>query len=384
MLFSTFPDKLLQLQIEYMKISVKTPLLQKSLNLLSHAVSTRSQLPILSNILIEARDGTLSLTSTDLEIGITINLTAEVKGKGETTVPAKTFSELVSSLRAETTEIELEDASLIVRTKNTNTSFSTQPSQEFPKLYLEKGEKIAVVDVGSFVKDVEPVIFSASIDMSRPALTGVLIRPEEDGILLVATDGYRLSLRKSKTKIEKEAINLIVPSRVLREALSLKEMGKEFSIFIAKEHNQIIFEIGDTILVGRLIDGEFPPFEKIIPTDHSTTVSFSREDLLDGVKMCSIFARESANIIKFSLKKDSIVVSSQTPSLGENTVTVEARLKGEENEIAFNARYLLDVLSHIDAKELEFEMTGPLNPGVFKIQGENEFLHLIMPIRIQA
>lgn len=367
-----------------MKIEVQTQILQKKLSLLNHAISTKSQLPILLNILLEVKDKTLTLSSTDLEIGITTSIDGVVEKEGSVTAPAKTFFELVNSFTSDTTVLEVSNNTLTVTTKNSTSSFQTLPVEEFPKLYQEKGDRIATFNTDSIQKEFESVLFASSTDTTRPALSGVLVKAEEKGVLLVATDGYRLSLKHSTTTVEDKTLSLIVPSRVFREVTSLKEEGDSISVYIAKDHNQIIFEQGDTLLVGRLIDAQFPPFEKIIPTDHSTVTSFDREELLKAVKMCSIFARESANIIKFSLTKKSIVVSSQTPSLGENTVTVDAKLTGEENEIAFNARYLLDVLSHLSYDDLTFEMTGPLNPGVFKIQGDSSYLHLIMPIRIQG
>jgi DNA polymerase-3 subunit beta len=229
------------------------------------------------------------------------------------------------------------------------------------------------------------VVFSSSTDTARPALSGTLLRREQEGFLLVATDGYRLSLKHHAVLDQQSGSeeSLLVPARVMREVLSLKEDAEEISLFVARNSNQIIFEIGETLLIGRLIGADFPPFEKIIPTDHSSQTAFDREELLKAVKICSIFAREAANVITLSLKKESITVSSQSPSVGTNTVEVEALLTGEENEIAFNARYLLDVLSNIPEEVLTFEMTGPLNPGVFKIKDNTSFLHLIMPIRLQ-
>jgi len=164
----------------------------------------------------------------------------------------------------------------------------------------------------------------------------------------------------------------------------MKEEEKQISVYISSTNNQIIFEQGGTMLIGRLIEAEFPPFEKIIPSDFSAHIRFDREELQKAVKICSIFARDAANIIKLSFKKDQIVVSSQSPSLGENTVTVDASLKGEENEIAFNARYLQDLFANLDENDMEFEMVGPLNPGVFKIHEDESYLHLIMPIRVQS
>ena len=136
--------------------------------------------------------------------------------------------------------------------------------------------------------------------------------------------------------------------------------------------------------MGRLIEAEFPNYEKIIPTDFSTKTVFEKESLQKAIKTSYVFARQTASILKLSIKKDKIVVSANAPSVGSNTIEVDAKTTGEENEIAFNARYLLDLLSNIDADEMSYEMTGPLNPGVFKIVGDTSFLHLIMPIRVQT
>ena len=229
------------------------------------------------------------------------------------------------------------------------------------------------------------VVFSASTDTSRPALSGILMKSEKNGFLFVATDGYRLSLKHHSTTegLTGEEQALIVPARVFREVLAMKEGGEEIAVYIAKNSNQVLFEMGQSLLVGRLIEAQFPDYEKIIPSDHASQVAFEREEMLKAVRICSIFAREAANIIKLSLKEEKIIVSSQTPSLGENTVEIEAKLTGEENEIAFNARYLLDVLSHLSDDILTLEMTGPLNPGVFRVKDNASFLHLIMPIRVQ-
>ena len=166
--------------------------------------------------------------------------------------------------------------------------------------------------------------------------------------------------------------------------MSIKEDEGDVTISVSEKTNQIIFTQGETILVGRLIEAEYPPFEKILPTEHSTSAVFEREGLLNAVKICSVFARDTANIVKLSFGKNKIIVSANTPSVGENKADVEAKIEGEENEIAFNARYLLDLLGNVNEEELIFEMTGPLNPGVFKIKDNPYFLHLIMPIRVQG
>lgn len=369
-----------------MKINILTTNLQTKLSFINRAISQKSQIPILLNVLLETEEGKLKISSTDLEIGIEVYIPATIDEEGSVTIPAKTFIELINSISEESVTLETEGETLKVLSKRTKSVFQTINSDEFPKLYKEKGEKIATFNEFEMKKDFSSIIFAAAIDTTRPALSGVLVKNEEDGFLLVATDGYRLSLKHHKAADQKSSLtqSLIIPARVFRELMSIKEESQEIEVFASTESSQVIFSQGGTLLIGRLIDASYPNYEKIIPTDFSTNVSFDREEMQKAVKICSIFARDSANIIKFSLQKNQITVSSQSPSIGENTVTVEANLKGEENEIAFNARYLHDVLAGVDEKEIEFEMTGPLNPGVFRIKGDASFLHLIMPVRVQG
>lgn len=369
-----------------MKVTLLTANLQKRLSFLNHAISSKSQLPILLNILLETSDGKLKISATDLEIGIETFIPVTIEEEGSTTVPAKTFTELINSLREEQVTLQTSENVLEVISKKTKSVFQTTSKEEFPTLYEEKGEKIAVLPVETLRKDFSSVIFSASTDTTRPALSGVLVRREAEGFLLVATDGYRLSLKHYKVEGKEgfEDQSFIVPARVFKELLSISEEGASIDMYISAGSNQILFEQADTVLVGRLIEAEFPNFEKIIPSDFSVSVAFDREEMQQAVKICSIFARDAANIIKLSFHSDHITVSSQSSTVGENTVDVEAKLAGEENEIAFNARYLLDFFANVDAGEIIFEMTGPLNPGVFKIKEDPSFLHLIMPIRVQG
>jgi len=367
-----------------MKVSLRAEVLKDKLLFVNHAITNKNQLPILLNILLVAKDNVLSLKSTDLEIGIQTNLSAEIIEEGAITVPAKTFNELIGSLTVETITLETKDNILLVTSKKTKSKFPTMPPEEFPRLYEEKGTLIASISSDKMKKEFGSVVFSASSDTARPALSGVLVKQEANGFLLVATDGYRLSLKhytvgaEDKLQLIEGDTSMLVPARVFKEVLALKEEGSKLLMYVSKEKNQLVFEQNETILIGRLIEAEYPNYEKIIPGDFSVRASFDREEMLKAVKICSIFARDTANIIKFSLQQDKIVVSA-----GDNTVDVDATIKGEENEIAFNTRYLLDALSNIEEEILEFEMTGPLNPGVFKIKDDTSFLHLIMPIRIQ-
>lgn len=373
-----------------MKLQIPTLSLQKKIPYLSRAVSNRSQMPILLNFYLEAKNDKLHMSSTDLEIGIHTAIDAVIEEEGIVSVPAKTFSELIATLTSEKLTLETKENSLLVKTGKTKNVFQTIDASEFPTLYEEKGVQIATIQKDVFQKDFGNVLFAASIDTGRPALSGIYMKKEEGGFLLVATDGYRLSLKHyvvGSQSSHTEGIDekpLLIPARVFKEAAAMKEEEDTIAIFISKEKNQVVFSSGETTLVGRLIDAQFPPYERIIPLDHASTVHFDREEMLKAVKICSIFAREGANIIRFKLEKDKIIVSANSATSGENQVDVDAVLEGEENEIAFNARYLLDAMSNIEATDIIFEMTGPLNPGVFKIKDDTTFLHLIMPIRVQV
>ena len=370
-----------------MKISLLSENLQKKLIFLNHAISSRTQLPVLSNFLIEANKKGVFISATDLEIGILAEVPAKIEEGGSVLVPAKTLSEFLSALPLGKITLEDKPEGLVLLGDKTSVLFQTS-KEEFPKLYEKKAEESIVLKKEDLDKDFSKVVFASSQDVGRPVLSGVLVREDGDsGLLLVATDGYRLSLKKNALKgIKKKEkkISLILPSRLIREAVLMsKDMGGEdIEVCVSGENNQVLFFQNDTTLVGRSIEGEFPAFEKIIPQDFSARVLFEKEALQKAVKACYVFARETAGIVKLSLGKGKITVSANAPSLGKNTIEVDAKTEGEENEIAFNARYLLDFFAHVEENNLSFEMMGPLSPGVFKIAGDSSFLHLIMPIRV--
>jgi len=322
-------------------------------------------------------------------MGIQVAIAAKIEEEGIVAIPGKQFAELIATLTQKTVIIYTKNTSLEVQADKLRSAFPTMSHEEFPRLYQEKGEIVIRAHEDILQKEFSRVAFAASVDAGRPALSGVLLNEEEEHIVVVATDGYRLSLGHLNVFSQKEKRDdtqkpYLVPARLIRQAILLKGENGEILVRFSRENNQVLFEEKDIVLVGRLIDAEFPAYQKILPTDVGSSFLFEREEMQKAVKICAIFAREAANIVRFSLKKNNLTVSANTPSVGENTVEIDGKLTGEENDIAFNARYLLDLLSNITETELVFEMTGPLNPGVFKIKDNPSFLHLIMPIRVQA
>jgi DNA polymerase III subunit beta len=373
-----------------MKLSLISDNLQKKILFVNHAISSRSQLPTLLNFLLEVKEGKLIISATDLEIGIMVDIPAKIEEEGTITVPAKTFVEIMGTTSSGKINLETTPEGLVLTGEKERVVFQTTPADDFPKLYEEKGKKIMVLKKDTIEKDFSRVVFAASPDSERPALSGVLIKEEKEGFLLVATDGYRLSLKKNALKTagkekNEEEVSMLVPSRIIRELIQMEKDidSEDVNVYASKEKNQIIFSQNGTMLIGRLIEAEFPNYEKIIPTDFSTKTVFERDNLQKAIKEGYVFARQAAGIIKIAIERGKVLISANAPSVGENLVEIEAKTAGEENEIAFNARYLLDFLSNSTSEMVSFEMTGPLNPGVFKEIDDPSFMHLVMPIRVQ-
>jgi DNA polymerase-3 subunit beta len=378
-----------------MKLTVLQENLARALNTSNRSVATRAQLPILSNVLLEADKGRLKVSATNLETGINLWLGANVEKEGKITVPAKILTEFVASLPTDKVEMEVKDNSLFLNCASFQANFVGLPASEFPLVPSLTEEANISFSGKIFSSAVSQVTFAAATDEGRPVLTGVLLAVKEGKLIFVATDGYRLSVRevdseKSAKKKSWEAIKefkegLIIPARTLAEVSRVvgESETKKVEVAVTPKASQAIFALSEAEVVSRLIEGSFPDYEQIIPDKRSTKATMEKEDLLRAVKMAAIFARESANIIKFEIKSNKLKVSANTAQVGGNLSEVEAKVEGKGEKIAFNSRYLLDFLNVVDSQQVIFEMGGSLNPGVFKPVGETSFLHIIMPVRVQ-
>lgn len=361
--------------------------LKNNISFAHHGISQRNQLPILLNFLLETKGGNLYVSATDLEIGIKAEIPARVEGEGATTVSAKTFLDLITNINTEKIELLEKEGKLELLGNKTRTRFPTNKAEDFPQLYESKGQKQAEFKKNEFDENISRVVFAAAQDLGRPALSGVLVKKEASGKLsMVATDGYRLSLKQEAVlgNTKEGRSSFLIPARIIKELLLVKNDSEKLELFSSDLSNQVVFEIGGVIVVGRLIEAEYPDYQKIIPDDYGTQAFFDKSEAQNAVRTCSVFAREAANIVKMNIGKNKIVFSASASSAGENEVEIDAKTTGEENEIAFNARYLLEFFSNIDEDEIIFEMTGPLSPGVFKLEKDKNYLHLIMPIRVQG
>lgn len=371
-----------------MKLTVLQENLAKAINQASRFANPRAQLPILGNVLLKASNTKLTISSTNLEISILNEVGAKIDEGGEISIPAKIISELVGNLPKDQIKLESEKEQLKVSASGFTSKILGMDATDFPKIPSSLVNP-AVIQKEKIHESLSKVVFAVSSDETRPVLTGVLIIFSKGFLSFVATDGFRLSQKKTAFDESKKVDGnqkIIIPKGIVNELLrSLEDVG-DVQLEIRDKEKQIVFGLGETILSSRLLEGEFPDFEKIIPASSSISVKTDKEDLLRAVKLASIFARESSNIVKLKLKTDSVVVSAESGSAGSQETDVEAKITGEAKdfEIAFNYRFLEEFLHSVIGEEVEMKFNTPDKAGVFLDSSDTDYLHLIMPVKVQG
>ena len=375
-----------------MKVTSLQENLARGLQIAGRAVSTRGSLPILGNVLLRTENGRLKLTATNLEVGINVWVPAKVDDEGAITVPAKLFTDFVLSLPPGPTEL-----SLNVRTKTVHlksgpyeANFKGLDAEEFPTIPVAPDKPTTKLAKSTLRRMIGEVAFVATTDDSRPVLTGVLTTFEGDKATMAAADPYRLSVRtatllqKVDTKLE-----VIIPARSLQEVQRIIDDSEDpVEIFITPNGSQVIFHTEEADLVSRVIEGQFPNYRQVIPTGKAaTSIIVQREELLQATRLASLFARDSANMLRFQVDPSGqppLIISANAAEVGDQTAKVEATVDGQNTTIAFNSRFISDALSSVTAPEIRLELGGPLAPGVIKIVGDDSYLHVVMPLRIPA
>jgi DNA polymerase-3 subunit beta len=391
-----------------MKLSILQTNLARGLSTVGRCVGVKPTLPVLANVLLTTEKDRLRLSATNLETGVNYWLPAKILEPGAITIPAKVLTDFVTSLPSQTITLETTNLILHLSCGSFEANINGIAASEFPEISKALGKPTLKLPLSTISKAIFQVAFAAAADEGRPVLTGVLVDLRKDELCLVATDGYRLSKRvilgMGKIIEKEKKMKLIIPARTLTEVgrvvletkksnegesdQSQDEKGR-LNIAVLPERNQIMFALDEIEISSKLIEGKFPDFSKIIPTEVKTTVEVDTTELTHAVRVASIFARDSANIIKFSLDpKLGMELSANTKEVGDNVSKIEAKISGDKTDIAFNSRYILDLLSNIGSSRLVLEFSGSLAPGVFKpFSGKEEkssFLHLIMPVRVQG
>lgn len=375
-----------------MKVSVLQENLAKGLNIVGRAVAARSTLPVLGNILLATDDKRLKLSATNLEIGITCWIGAKVDEDGATTVPARTFVDLVNAMPQGQVDMDLQ-----VRTQTLNlmggrftNNIKGVDAQEFPIIPHPDDNTPIRIAPGTLKQMIDQVVFAAATDESRPILTGVLAKFSGKTLTLAAADGFRLSVRTAilEDGVD-EPLEVIIPARALAELSRISGEEKDpITITVTPQRSQILFHLSNIDLVSQLVDGKFPPYEAIIPKATTTKAVIDTALLLKASKAANVFAREAANIARIAfvpgdeLTPGHITIGAQSAETGDNAGELDASISGHGLEIAFNVKYLIDVLSVVGANQIAFETIDPSKPGIIRPIGDDTFTHVIMPMHI--
>jgi len=371
-----------------MEITCKRDELINVLHMVQPVVGTKAALPVLGNLLLETKGKRLDVTGTDLEVGVRCCMNVSVIEPGAITLPAKTFSEVVRELPADDVTVKVHEGSQ-VRIKSGKAIFNLMglSKEDYPVLpkFEIRGE--ILIDQSGLTEMIRKTIFSVSHDETRYVLCGIYFNVEKGKMKMVSTDGRRLSYISREIETEKKIeANVIVPikavnelSRILTQATTKEEDGK---VRISIEENQIGFLVSDTILISRLIEGHFPNYEQVIPQSSEIRLNIKTEELLQATRRVALLTSEKSNSIRYSLRKDELIISANTEGLGEARDVVGIDYGGAEMEIAYNPQFLIDVLRNIGSEEVFLELSNSLNPCLIRPTTGEDYISIVMPMRI--
>ena len=362
-----------------MKFKIKKSSLLTAIQTVQNVITTKSALPILSNILIEAQINSLKLTATDLDIGITCVIPVDIQEAGAITISAKRFSDIVK-------EFPLEEISITTK-KNNQVTIDSEMCQfkimgltkeEFPKLPEFKDQKVIKISQGVFKQMLSLTVFAVSLDETRYVLNGILFKINKGLLTLVSTDGKRLAIAERKLAVETDIeLSMIVPLKTIQELnRNLKDEG-ELSLVVSS--NQALFDLGSVGIVSRLIEGEFPDYKQVIPPASENKMKVGRSQLLLAVKRAALLATPDYQAVKLEVFKNKLVISKSTPDVGEFHEELAVEYQGSELVIGFNPIYLIDILKNLSEEMVNLEMVDGEKPGVIRLSG---YVYIVLPMRL--
>ena len=372
-----------------MIVSVLQENLAKSLNIVTKAVDSNPPLPVLANVLLETEDSRLKISATNLELSISMWIGAKVEQTGSITLPARTFSELVSSLSPERVDLRLDAATHTVhlRCGVQTSNIRGIDADEFPPINHNESADIQVP--GETLREmINQTAFAAAREQNRPILTGVYLQLESQTMTMAAADGYRLAVRTAEIgESFEERQDMVVPARTMSEVARIVEDDQEVGVSLPTQRNSITFFAPNVMISSQLLEGRFPDFASIIPRSFVTSTVMYTNDLLVVCQRAEIFARDNANSANLQVKPAQnpgepaeVLIGGKSAERGDSEGMLDATAEGEPLDISFNIRYLIDVLRVINEERVVFESNGPENPGVLKPENREDFIHVIMPM----
>ena len=366
-----------------MKFFCERSALEEAINIVNKAISPNNTLPVLNNILIKAEGGKIEFSSTNLEIAITCNISAEVKEEGAITVPAKLITGYLAFLNEDAVEIELvEGNSLSIKTNTSSTKIKCIEAEEFPLIPEVNDGQSFTVPLKDFYSSIAQTVFAASLNTARPVLSGVLMSYGNDGLRMAATDSYRLAERTLGIQTNEAEVLCVVPSRTMSEFSKILSKSTSDNVSVTVAKNQALFKIGDVKLISRLIEGQYPDYQKIIPQESKSIVIVNKDKLVMDLKRVSLFAKENNNSVKLTVSDNKLIISSEETKIGEEVTSLEVKLEGEDNQISLNAQYLLDALNVIDGGNVRFMVNDNMSPAVLRPESGDDYVCIIMPLKV--
>lgn len=383
--------------------------LSRGLSIVGRAVATRPTLPVLSHILLSADQSQLKLAATDLELFIVCWIGAKVEEEGATTVPARLFVDFANSLPQERIDLRLSDQTLHLSCARNEADIKGIDAQEFPLLPVVEDDQQILLEPGLLREMISQVAFAAATDEGRPILTGVLARFEDDVLTMAAADGFRLSVRHAKlSSPAPQPISVVIPAKALHELARISgEEENSIGLYVTPARSQVLFHLqGDAganagrifgiDLVSQLIEGNFVNYRQIVPRSYNTRTVLNREELLKACRTASIFARNEANVVHLDISpghaqeddSDALVgnvrMTATSAEMGDSVIDLDAHIEGEPVQVAFNVRFLMDVLAVIDSAQVVLETSSASSPGVIRPVGSDDFVHVLMPMQVRS
>lgn len=366
-----------------MKITLTQTELNNALNIVQKAVASKNILPILSGILFQINNGYLDLYSTDLEMSINcrLQINSDDSGNEAVVMPAKLISDIIKNLPDSKIDLVVDGNSNGVKLYCGQSSFEikTLSAEDFPGFPEQQAQKTVLISSKNLSEIVRQVIKAASRDETRPILCGILTIIENKKLKMITTDSYRLAIREMESDIDiNEEIKIIIPARCMDE---IAKIAGDLDIEIGPSKNQVYFKVGGVTIVSRLIEGNYPNYQQLLPDNYEVRVKLEKEKLISSIKRVALLAQNN-NLIKIKIMKDKVQLSAGVADVGSAVEDVDAVVDGEGMEIAFNAQYVIDGLNSIIEDEVYLDLNNPLRPGILRPVKMQDFLYLIMPIRI--
>lgn len=364
-----------------MKIICTQENLKAGLTQVSRVVGSSQTLPVLNNVLLQTENGQLKISATNLEMGISTIIRCKIELEGGVCLAAKVLLDLVNNLPNENITIEVGDVETLVSTERYQTKIKHLPVEEFPLIPEVEDAQVITIPANTLKNSIDSVSFSASTSETQPEISGVLFKLEENKITVTATDRYRLAeiiaLVNSQTQQ-----SVIVPQRSVLELSRLLAVATE-PVQLHISQTQMAISVNDTYLVTRLIDGQYPEYTQIIPTEPGTVINLQHKDLLAALKTSGIFSRGAGSIvIDYNVEKQIIQTKSSSQGVGESVIDIPCKITGNSGSVIMNYRYILDLLVNTNNESINMHVIDDANPVVFRPEGDESYLYLIMPIRL--